>query len=70
MSNIKYKNKQTMNIIKKKILLLILFVFTNGCSTAITVVDTTATVAVKTATVTVKGVTHIVTCPFTEKDCF
>ena len=63
-------NKLMANILKKKIILFILLFFTYGCSTAVTVVDTTTTVAVKTVTGTVKGVTHFVTCPFTKKDCF
>ncbi len=53
-----------------KILVIFLILFTQGCTTAVTVVDTTTTAVVKTATGTVKGVTHIITCPFTKKDCF
>ena len=59
-----------INYIKKKIIFLVLLFLVYGCSTAVTVVDTTTSVAVKTVTGTVKGVTHIVTCPFTDKDCF
>ena len=55
---------------KKIFLLFLLMVFTQSCSTAITVVDTTTSVAVKTVTGTVKGVVHITTCPFTKKECF
>ena len=54
------------NLIKKIFLLLVLVVFTQGCSTAVTVVDTTAAVAIN----TVKGVVHYSTCPFTKKECF
>ena len=56
-----------MNTFIKKILLLFfLIIFTQSCSTAVTVVDTTASVAIN----TVKGVVHITTCPFTKKECF
>jgi hypothetical protein len=56
-----------MNIfINKVLVLLIIIIFTQGCSTAVTVVDTTASAAVN----TVKGVVHITTCPFTKKECF
>ena len=56
-----------MNIfIKKIILTFILMIFTQGCSTAVTVVDTTTSVAIN----TVKGVVHYTTCPFTKKECF
>ncbi len=54
------------NLIKKIFLLLILVIFTQSCSTAVTVVDTTASVAIN----TVKGVVHYSTCPFTKKECF
>jgi uncharacterized protein YceK len=54
------------NLIKKVYLLLILIIFTQGCSTAVTVVDTTTSVAIN----TVKGVVHYSTCPFTKKECF
>jgi|TARA_B100001094_G_scaffold79340_1_gene75627 uncharacterized protein YceK len=54
------------NLIKKVYLLLILIIFTQGCSTAVTVVDTTTSVAIN----TVKGVVHFSTCPFTKKECF
>jgi len=46
--------------------MLILVIFTQSCSTAVTVVDTTASVALN----TVKGVVHFSTCPFTKKECF
>jgi hypothetical protein len=54
-----------INIIKTSILFFILM-FTQSCSTAVTVVDTTASVAIN----TVKGVVHYGSCPFTEKECF
>ena len=56
-----------MNIfIKKIILTFILRIFTQSCSTAETVVDTTSSLAIN----TVKGVVHYSTCPFTKKECF
>jgi len=56
-----------MNIfIKKIILTFILIIFTQSCSTAVTVVDTTTSAA----TNTVRGVVHYTTCPFTKKECF
>ena len=54
------------DLIKKFFLILVLVVFTQSCSTAVTVVDTTASVAIN----TVKGVVHYSTCPFTKKECF
>ena len=54
------------NLIKKILLLFLLLIFTQSCSTAVTVVDTTASVAIN----TVKGVVHYSTCPFTKKECF
>ena len=54
------------NLIKKIFLILVLVIFTQSCSTAVTVVDTTASVAIN----TVKGVMHYSTCPFTKKECF
>ena len=55
----------------KKFTVLILFtVFTQSCSTAVTVVDTTVSTTAKVVTGAVKGVAHITTCPFTNKDCF
>jgi len=54
------------NFIKKIFLLLVLAIFTQSCSTAVTVVDTTTSVAIN----TVKGVVHYSTCPFTKKECF
>ena len=52
--------------IKKMFLLFLLVVFTQSCSTAVTVVDTTTSTAIN----TVKGVVHYTTCPFTKKECF
>ena len=52
---------------KKNIFLLfLLIIFTQSCSTAVIVVDTTASIAAN----TVKGVAHLTTCPFTKKECF
>ena len=52
---------------KNKILIfLLLLIFTQSCSTAVTVVDTTTSVAIN----TLKGVVHYTTCPFTKKECF
>ena len=56
--------------IKKKFFVLISIFFILGCSTAVTVVDTTTSVTVKAVTGTVKGIVHVTTCPFTDKDCF
>ena len=50
----------------KKILLLLLSIFLQSCSTAITIVDTTTSAAID----TVKGIVHITTWPFTKKECF
>jgi cbb3-type cytochrome oxidase cytochrome c subunit len=56
-----------MNIfIKKVFLLFLVVVFTQSCSTAVTVVDNTTSAAIN----TVKGVVHYTTCPFTKKECF
>ena len=56
-----------MNIFIKNIIsIFILIIFTQSCSTAVTVVDTTTSVAID----TVKGVVHYTTCPFTKKECF
>jgi len=55
-----------VNILKKISILFFILMFTQGCSTAVTVVDTTASVAIN----TVKGVVHYSTCPFTKKECF
>ena len=52
------------------IILILLIIFTQGCSTAVTVVDTTVATTAKVVTGTVKGVVHITTCPFTDKECF
>ncbi len=58
-------------IFKKKIILLfVIFALAQGCSTAVTVVDTTTSVAINTVKGTAKGVYHITTCPFTKKECF
>ena len=54
------------NLIEKTFLLLVLVIFTQSCSTAVTVVDTTTSIAIN----TVKGVVHYSTCPFTKKECF
>ena len=51
------------NLLKKIFILCFLVIFTQSCSTAVTVVDTTASVAIN----TVKGVVHYSTCPFTKK---
>jgi hypothetical protein len=56
--------------IKNLIILFLLIIFTQSCSTAVTVVDTTVSTTAKVVTGTVKGVVHITTCPFTDKDCF
>ncbi len=56
--------------IRNLIILFLLFFFTQSCSTAVTVVDTTVSTTAKVVTGTVKGVVHITTCPFTDKDCF
>ena len=58
-----------LNIIKK-FTILFLIISTQQCSTAVTVVDTTASAAMKTVSGTVKGIVHITTCPFTDKECF
>ena len=55
-----------VNILKKISILFFILMFTQGCSTAVTVVDTTASVAIN----TVKSVVHYGTCPFTKKECF
>tara|TARA_Y100000022_G_scaffold139695_1_gene121590 strand:- start:157 stop:336 length:180 start_codon:yes stop_codon:yes gene_type:complete len=55
-----------INTIKKKLIIFLLLIFTQSCSTAVTVVDTTTSVAIN----TVKGVVHYGTCPFTKKNVF
>ena len=55
-----------VNILKKISILFFILMFTQSCSTAVTVVDTTASAAIN----TVKGVVHYSTCPFTKKECF
>jgi hypothetical protein len=50
----------------KKILVILFFLLLNHCVIA----KTSADLAVKGVTKTVKAVTHITTCPFTDKDCF
>ena len=46
----------------KKFIILILFIFfTQSCSTAVTVVDTTVSTTAKIVTGTVKGVVHVTT---------
>jgi hypothetical protein len=60
-----------MKTFLKNFIILILFtIFTQSCSTAVTVVDTTVSTTAKVVTSTVKGVMHITTCPFTNKECF
>ena len=60
-----------MKTFLKNFIILILFtIFTQSCSTAVTVVDTTVATTAKVVTGTVKGVVHITTCPFTDKECF
>ena len=60
-----------MKTFHKNLSILFLFaVFTQSCSTAVTVVDTTVSTTTKVVTRTVKGVVHITTCPFTDKQCF
>ena len=54
---------------KNFLMLLIYIIFTQGCSTAVTVVDTTVSTTAKVITGTVKGAVHITTCPFTDKKC-
>ena len=55
----------------KKFMVLILFtLFTQSCSTAVTVVDTTVSTTAKIVTGTAKGIVHVTTCPFTDKECF
>jgi hypothetical protein len=56
--------------LKNFIILILLTIFTQSCSTAVTVVDTTVSTTAKVVTGTVKGVVHITTCPFTDKECF
>jgi hypothetical protein len=55
---------------KNFVMLLIFILFTQSCSTAVTVVDTTVSTTAKVITGTVKGVVHVTTCPFTDKECF
>ena len=56
-----------MNYLIKNIFLpLVLAIFSQSCSTAVTVVDTTASVAIN----TVKGVVHYSICLFTKKSVF
>ena len=60
-----------MKISLKKFIILTLFtIFIQGCSTAVTVVDTTVSTTAKVIAGTVKGVVHVTTCPFTDKECF
>ena len=60
-----------MKTLIKNIIILILFtIFTQSCSTTVTVVDTTVSTTAELVTGTVKGVMHITTCPFTDKKCF
>ena len=55
-----------VNIVKKNSFLFFILVFTQSCSTAVTVVDTTSSITIN----AVKGVVHYSTCPFTKKECF
>ena len=57
-------------ILRKFIILILLTIFTQGCSTAVTAVDETVSTTSKLVAGTVKGVVHITTCPFTKKKCF
>ena len=60
-----------MKTFLKNFIILILFsVFTQSCSTAVTVVDTTVSTTTKIVTGTAKGIIHVTTCPFTDKECF
>ncbi len=60
-----------MKTFLRNFIILILFtIFTQSCSTAVTVVDTTVSTTTKVVTSTLKGVMHITTCPFTNKECF
>ena len=60
-----------MKIFRKNFAMLLIFIiFTQNCSTAVTVVDTTVSTTAKVITGTVKGVVHVTTCPFTDKECF
>jgi hypothetical protein len=56
--------------LKNFIILFLFTVFTQSCSTAVTVVDTTVSTTAKVVTGTIKGVVHVTTCPFTDKECF
>ena len=55
---------------KNFLILILITIFTQSCSTAVTVVDTTVSTTAKVVTSTVKGVVHVTTCPFTDKECF
>ena len=60
-----------MKTFLKNFIILVLFtIFTQGCSTAVTVVDTTVSTTAKIVSGTAKGIVHITTCPFTDKECF
>ena len=60
-----------MKTFLKNFIILILFsVFTQSCSTAVTVVVTTVSTTTKIVTGTAKGIVHVTTCPFTDKECF
>jgi len=58
------------NFFKNFIIFFLLIIITQGCSTAVTAVDTTVSTSAKIVTGTAKGVIHITTCPFTKKKCF
>ena len=60
-----------MKTFLKNFIILVLFtIFTQGCSTAVTVVDTTVSTTAKIVSGTAKGIVHVTTCPFTDKECF
>ena len=60
-----------MKALLKNLSILFLFaVFTQSCSTAVIVLDTTVSTTTKVITGTKKAVVHITTCPFTDKQCF
>jgi len=60
------KKKEYFSMIPKKIFVILIFFLLNHC----VIVETTTDLAVTGVTKTVNGVTHVVTCPFTDKDCF
>ena len=56
--------------VKNFTIFCLIMVFTQSCSTAVTVADTAVSSTAKVVTGTVKGIVHVTTCPFTNKDCF